>query len=57
MIEWLARIGASRGVAIDLRYLVRRAEDLVTSGPGNTKTSAEIAHDAHCWKREILHGP
>jgi hypothetical protein len=57
MIEWLARVGASRAVAVDLRYLVQRAEDLVTSGPGNAKTSAEIAHDAYCWKREILHGP
>jgi hypothetical protein len=57
VIEWLARVGASRGVAVDLRRLVRRAQDLVTSGPGNTRTPAEIAHDAHRWKREILHGP
>lgn len=57
MIEWLARVGASRGVAVDLRLLVQRAEDLVTSAPGNAKAPAEIAHDAHCWKREILHGP
>jgi hypothetical protein len=57
MIEWLARVGASRGVAVDLRHLVQRAEDLVASGPGNVRTPAEIAHDAHCWKREILHGP
>jgi hypothetical protein len=57
MIEWLARVGASRGVAVDLRHLVRRAEDLVASGPGNVRTPAKIAHDAHCWKREMLHGP
>jgi hypothetical protein len=57
MVEWLARVGASRGVAVDLRHLVRRAEDLVTSGPGNGRIPAEIARDAHRWKREILHGP
>jgi hypothetical protein len=57
MVEWLARVGASRGVAVDLRHLVRRAEDLVTSGARNARTPAEIAHDAHCWKREILNGP
>jgi hypothetical protein len=57
MIDWLARVGASRGVTVDLRHLVSRAEDLVTSGARNARTPAEIAHDAHCWKREILNGP
>jgi len=57
VIDWLTRVGASRGVAVDFPHLVRRAEDLATSGPRNARTLVEIAHDIHFWKQEILNGP
>jgi hypothetical protein len=57
IIDWLTRVSTSRGVAVDFPHLVRRAEDLATSGPGNTRTPADIARDTHRWKREILNGP
>lgn len=57
VIDWLTRVGASRGVAVDFPHLVRRAEDLATSGPENARTPVEIAHDTYLWKQEILNGP
>jgi hypothetical protein len=57
MIDWLTRVGTSRGVAIDFPGLVRRAEELATSRPGSTRTLVEIVQDTYRWKREILNGP
>jgi hypothetical protein len=57
LIEWLTRVGASRGVAVDFPGLVRRAEDLATSRPGSARTLVEIVQDTYRWKREILNGP
>jgi hypothetical protein len=57
LIEWLTHVGVSRGVTVDFPGLVRRAEDLATSRPGSARTLADIAHDTHRWKREILNGP
>jgi hypothetical protein len=57
LMEWLTRIGASRGVSVDLPGLVRRAEDLATSRPGSARTLVEIVHNTYRWKREILNGP
>jgi hypothetical protein len=57
LIEWLTRVGNSRGVAVDFPALVRRAEELATSRPGSTRTLVEIVHDTYRWKREILNGP
>jgi len=57
MIDWLNRVGASRGVTVDFPHLVRRAEDIATSKSGNAGTLVEIAHDTHRWKQEIMNGP
>jgi hypothetical protein len=57
MIDWLTRVGNSRGVAVDFPALVRRAEELAASRAGSTRTLVEIVHDIHRWKREILNGP
>jgi hypothetical protein len=57
MIEWLTRVGTSRGVAVDFPGLVRRAEELATVRPGSARTLVDIVHDTHRWKREILNGP
>jgi hypothetical protein len=57
LVDWLSRVGASRGVAVDFPRLVRRAEDLVRPKSENTAALVEIARDTHRWKREILNGP
>jgi hypothetical protein len=57
MVEWLTRVGTSRGVAVDFPALVRRAEELATSRPGSTRTLVDIVNDTYRWKREILNGP
>ncbi|MBO0754265.1 MAG: hypothetical protein J2P54_00255 [Bradyrhizobiaceae bacterium] len=57
LIEWLTRIGTSRGVTVDFPDLVRRAEDLPTSRAGSVRTLVEIVQETHRWKREILNGP
>jgi hypothetical protein len=57
LVDWLSRVGASRGVAVDLPRLVRRAEDLVTSKSENAAALVDIARDTHRWKRGILNGP
>jgi hypothetical protein len=56
LVDWLSRVGASRGVAVDLPRLVRRTEDLVTSKP-DAAALVDIARDTHRWKRGILNGP
>jgi uncharacterized protein DUF4350 len=56
-VEWLSRVGTSRGVAVDFPQLVRRAEDLATSRSANATALVDIARDTHRWKREILNGP
>ena len=56
-VEWLSRVGTSRGVAVDFPLLVRRSEDLATSRPANAAALVDIARDTHRWKREILNGP
>jgi hypothetical protein len=57
LVDWLTRVGAARGVAVDFTQLVRRAEDLATSRPEHASTLVDVARDAYRWKREILHGP
>jgi len=57
LVDWLARVGIARGVAVDFPQLVRRAEDLATSKPENAATLVAVARDTHRWKREILNGP
>jgi hypothetical protein len=57
MIDWLTRVGESRGVAVDFPNLVRRMEELATARPGSARTLVEIAHDTQRWKLEILNGP
>jgi hypothetical protein len=57
MIDWLTRVGNSRGVAVDFPTLVRRAEDLATSRAESTSILVQIVQDTYRWKREILNGP
>jgi hypothetical protein len=57
VVDWLSRVGASRGVAVDFSRLVRRAEDLATPKPENAAALVDIARDTHRWKTEILNGP
>jgi hypothetical protein len=57
LVDWLSRVGASRGVAVDFSRLVRRAEDLATPKSENAAALVDIARDTHRWKREILNGP
>jgi hypothetical protein len=57
LVDWLSRVGASRGVAVDFHQLVRRAGDLATSKSENAAALVDIARDTHRWKREILNGP
>lgn len=57
MVEWLTRVGNSRGVAVDFPGLVRRAEELTTARPGSSRILVDIVHDTYRWKREILNGP
>jgi hypothetical protein len=57
LAEWLSRVGASRGVAVDFPRLVRRAQDLATSKSGDAAALVDIARDTHRWKGEILNGP
>ena len=57
LVDWLTRVGTSRGVAADFAGLVRRAEALATSHGGSARALVEIVTETHRWKREILNGP
>jgi hypothetical protein len=57
MVEWLGRVGASRGVAVDFPGLIRRTEELAAARPGSARSLVDIVSDTYRWKREILNGP
>jgi hypothetical protein len=57
LADWLSRVGAARGVAVDFPRLVQRAQDLATSKSADAGTLVDVARDTHRWKGEILNGP
>jgi hypothetical protein len=57
MVEWLGRVGTSRGVAVDFPGLIRRTEELAVARSGSARTLVDIVSDTYRWKREILNGP
>ncbi len=54
LAEWLERVGKARGVSIESKDVLRRAEALAGRGR-NFSTPAEIARDIYRWKGEMLH--
>jgi hypothetical protein len=55
LVEWLGRVGNSRGVTVDCASLVRRADEL-GQARREGRALARLARDTYRWKREMLDG-
>jgi hypothetical protein len=56
LVNWLERVGASRGVSVDCAAVVQRADALGGAGPRDLSPLICLARDIHRWKGEILDG-
>ena len=56
LLDWLARVGASRGVSVDCADVVERADALGGAPRRDLTPLIRLARDIHRWKGEILDG-
>ncbi len=54
---WMERFGKARGVSVEARDVLRRAEALIAQGGHDPGSPAGIAKDIYRWKGEMLNGP
>lgn len=57
LLEWLRRVGETRGADVDCVALYRETEGIVESRRGGIAPLIPVARGIHRWKREILDGP
>jgi hypothetical protein len=55
-VEWLQRVGTSRGVSLDLQQITMRAAKLIAGWRTNISDLSTIAQDMYRWKQEIVDG-
>lgn len=55
-LEWLAALGKSRGISVDITAVMQACDLAITASRVREAELLELARQVHQWKMELLHG-
>jgi hypothetical protein len=57
LLEWLRRVGRSRGIEVDCAAISRRVDELAQTRRSDLTPLVELAREIDRWKREMIDEP